>query len=89
MSVSDINYTNHFLGNVCKAWCSLTFHNPINNFGNQVLWNNSFIRMNGKPVVLNKLVGKCLINVRDLFHKDGTALCFRCTFNLSNIPFTI
>ena len=45
---NDISLDNIFLMDVCKAWSSYSYRNPTNNFKNEVIWNNSSIKIDGK-----------------------------------------
>ena len=83
---------NEFIFNVLFAWCSASFSEPLCDYGNQLLWNNSHIRINKTPVFIKFLYDKGVKYVRNIFHEDGSPLsiaAFKTNFNLVNFPFTI
>ncbi|PIK36905.1 pol-like protein [Apostichopus japonicus] len=88
----DISIPNNFVSQIIKAWCEISFNNPTDNYGNQFLWNNSYIRINNQIVFYKFLYEANVKYVRDLYGENGRPLTFhffRTKFNLPMFPFTI
>ena len=82
---------NVFIQQVVSAWCKSSFYVPTNNYGNQILWNNSHIRVADRTVFYPNLYDNGVKYVRDLFDEDGNSLSFeslKAKFNLAAFPFT-
>ena len=52
----DINNT--FLIDVLYSWCTLNFDKNPENIGTQLIWNNSFIKHQLKPIILLEWINK-------------------------------
>ncbi len=63
---------NSFWIDVLKAWCDYNHKNPIDKYSiqQQVIWYNSFIRVNGKPCFYKKWLEKGVCRIKDLM-KNG------------------
>ena len=49
----DIYIRNTFISNVCKAWLGLSYKTANENYMNEILWNNSSIKINNSIVCYN------------------------------------
>lgn len=89
----DIKSVNNmFIRQVCLAWSCLNFHTPVSNYGNQVLWNNHFIKVDGKIVYNDKLHKAGVLYVKDLFDENDSLISyveFCNTFSITQYPFTL
>lgn len=89
---NDVNsIRNSFIRQIVYAWCDISFSTPTENFGNQVIWNNSHIRIDNKIVMNHILMDRNVIYVSDLFdehNKPLTFVRFKQVFN-ADIPFTL
>lgn len=95
----DCNFTsgdlscikNIFIRNVCNAWGAMNFHCPQDNFGTQILWNNSHIKVNKAIIFYEKLFEAGVIYVRDVFRNNNSPLTFQSfcdQFHVNRFPFT-
>ena len=91
--VTDLTHIpNVFITNVCHAWSSFNFLPVTNNFTSQIIWNNSYIRVNDKIVYYSRLFGKNVQYVNDFFDDTGRPLSFQefnTKFNIVSLPFTL
>ena len=84
--------SNHFIYQIVSAWCKLSYNEPVNNIGNQIIWNNSRIRIDSNIIFMPKLYQAGVRFVSDLFDLAGSPLqfnAFKAKFHLDNFPFTI
>ncbi|KAJ8044592.1 LINE-1 retrotransposable element ORF2 protein [Holothuria leucospilota] len=44
------NIRNTFVREIAQSWCNISYVSPKDNYGSQILWNNSDIRMNGEVI---------------------------------------
>ena len=82
---------NVFIKEVVQAWCNISYSCPKDNYGMQILWNNSNIRINGNVVFHEDLIAKNVLHVKNLFDREGKPLsfdCFKEKFNVENLHFT-
>ena len=71
-------YKDHFWRDVLEAWSMLTYHNPknIRQIQQQVIWGNSIIRMDGKPVFNCRAIRNGLLCFKQLLNEDLTFKSF-------------
>lgn len=68
---SDItDVSNTFIRQICNAWGMLQFSNPAETYGDQIHWNNNFIKIDGCITYDKKLHMAGVIYVRDLFKEN-------------------
>lgn len=41
----------HFISDVCSAWLKFSFRNPVENYGNEIIRNNTLIGINNEIVL--------------------------------------
>ena len=85
-----MSISNTFIRNVVHAWCDASFVEPQGNFSDQILWNNSSIKLNSKVVFNDQLFNLGLVYLRDIFDQNGRPLVwesFRNTFPAPGITF--
>lgn len=89
----EVNYLrNSFLREVVQAWCEISYVPPKENYGIQIVWNTSDIRINGKVVFYKFLFDKNVKYVKDFFDGQGNPLSFenfKRKFNVTSLPFTL
>ena len=87
----DINVSNTFINEVCGAWSDFNFR-PPEQFANQYVINNSYIKINNDIFYSSILRSKKAYTVKDFFDSNGKALtytAFKTKFNITNnFPFT-
>ncbi|KAJ8023150.1 hypothetical protein HOLleu_38251 [Holothuria leucospilota] len=89
--IDIIDVSNIFIRQICNAWGKLQFSNPAETYGDQVLWNNNFIKIDGCITYDKKLHMAGVIYVRDLFKDNNVNLSFveLCNnYGIKNYPFT-
>lgn len=77
---------------IVYAWCDISFTIPSENFGNQIIWNNSHIHINDNLVMYHQLFDKKVIYICDIFDHDGIPLTFqrfKLNFHINYFPFTL
>ena len=69
---------NSFWRDVLKAWCEYNYKNPIDKYSvqHQVIWDNSFIRINAKPCFYKKWLEKGVCKIKDLMKNGDSFLSF-------------
>ena len=83
---------NSFCKQVCEAWATFNSYSPTENFGNEIVFNNSYINIGGNCIFYKSLVDNDAIFVRSFFNIDGFALSyetFKTLFDITNFPFTL
>ena len=74
---SLINDLPSFYKNLVKTWLSTNrtlTHEQVNNWGDQVIWNNICITSNGKVLHYTEWINKGIVFVSDMYDKDGNFL---------------
>lgn len=77
---------------MCAAWCDATLTIPNSNFGEQIIWTNSLIKVNNVTIYYRRFHQAGVIYVKDLFNEDGTIVNydqFMDKFELNQFPFTL
>lgn len=77
---------------MCAAWCDATFTIPNTNFGEQIIWNNSLIKINNVTIYYKRFHQAGVIHVKDLFNDDGTTVSYdqlMDKFELNQFLFTL
>ena len=72
--------------------CGATFTTPNCNFGDQIIWNNSFIKVDNTTIYYQRFHRAGITHVNDLFNENGTPVNynqFMYKFNLARFPFTL
>lgn len=88
----DLIVHNQFISNVCQAWSNYTFYTPTDNLLNEIIWNNSYVKINNKIVYYNFMDIKGIRLVRDVLNDDLSLMAFddfKMKFSLAYCPFTI
>ena len=89
---TDVNFIkNTFLRQVVQAWCEVTFATCEINFGNEYIWNNSNVKVDGKTLLYSNLYDKGVMKIIDLFDANNVPLDylgFIRKYNVLNFPFT-
>ena len=68
------------------AWASVHFTDSIqNNYSSQILWLNSHIRINKKPVLWKEWINKGLLYVNQILDEEGKLLPFDVVKNQFNL----
>ena len=89
--VAKVFSPKNFWTDVLSVWCELNFDTPItvNEIKNQVLWYNSNIRIQGKPVMYRAMYEKGIIYVKDLLSVNNTFVSISdLQRKYGNFPFT-
>ena len=80
----------NFISQVIEAWCEVSYTSPLENFGHQVIWNNSHIKVNGNVVFYECLYKKGILMVKDLFdhnHRPYNFATFIQVYDLQGFSF--
>ena len=89
----DIQTINNvFIRQVLEAWSDVVFTNPSDNYGSQIIWNNSYIRVNNDIVMYKNLFQKNVTYVSDFFDDNNLPLTmdrFKQLFKIEAFPFTL
>lgn len=83
---------NIFVKQVLSVWVEASYHSPMDNFGNQVIWNNHHITIKNKILFYDFMYDNGVKFVSDLFDNMGNPLSFdsfKQKFNLNAFPFTL
>ena len=95
-SSSDINThfsKTPFLNDIRLAWNSLTDKTVIYNYGNEILWNNSNIRVGDKTVLFKNWQQSGIKYLKDIFDHDRqnsyTFAAMKEKYNLPSTDFLI
>ena len=66
---------NSFWGQTIMAWCEINFHTPKskNDILHQILWRNSFIKINKQTVIWKSWIEQGIMFVSDIMDTDGSA----------------
>ncbi len=69
---------NSFWRDVLKAWCDYNYKDPMDKYSiqHQVIWYNSFIRINAKPCFYKKWLEKGVCKIKDLMKNGDSFLSF-------------
>ena len=87
LKLLDLKNLPAFDKNVLAVWQELNSKDSINVKENQheILWNNRFIRINGKSIKYKTWVKRGILKVCDLLDIQGRFLCledFKCKFGV-------
>ena len=88
----DIKTSNTFINHVCSAWSYYNYKNSNMNVLNEIIWNNSAIKINNKIVYYKFMYQKGVLRVKELFDGNLEPLdfdSFRRKHLLRIFPFTI
>ena len=68
-----------FWKNVVELWTEINFNDPISpaQVKEQIIWNNSNIRINGKPFFLKKWVDNGILKIKDILSDNNNFLSFK------------
>ena len=91
LNLLNLNNLPPFYKNILKVWQELNFKEPLNanEFKQEFLWNNRFIKTNGKTIYYKTWVNKDILKISDLLDNHDQILSFesfkrkfsvRCTF---------
>ena len=85
-NLSDDDFIDHFCASnvnsfwkdALQIWCKRNCRRPLNNneISNQILWCNTFIRVQNKPVLYYKWFESGCVYLKDLLNIDGHFLSF-------------
>jgi exonuclease III len=70
------NITNPFIREVVMAWSKYNFYNPsnIHQIRNQIIWFNSHVRINNKPIYISELNDNNIAYIHQFFNETGDIL---------------
>ena len=81
---------NLFIDQVCSAWAECSFCNPVDNPSNENIWNNTFVKINGRTVFYKQVYDRGIIKIRQLFDDTGHPLSYHTLINkydIARFPF--
>ena len=87
----DLIVSNRFISDVCAAWSKYSFRNPVENYENEIIWNNSMIRIDNEIVFYDYMYAKGVLRVKDLYDNNQRPLSFgsfKEKYSLGAFPFT-
>lgn len=73
---ADIKISNSFIEDVCNAWTDFIFCPPANNYGNQFILNNFYVKIDHNVVYSEMLRRKNAYCVRSFFDENGNLLSY-------------
>lgn len=88
----DFHTTNNFIDQICDAWAEYNYSVPEREFSNQIVLNNSQIRVDNRILYNDTLKMHNAYLVSDFFAEDGAILSnreFVSRFNIEALPFTL
>ena len=91
-NTSDILVKNSFIKDICTAWSSYAFKTPANNFQQEIIWNNSFIKIDKKVIFYKFMYQKGVMYINDLFdefNRPFTIEHFKFKYSINVCPFTL
>jgi len=70
------NMTNPFISEVKMAWSKYNFYNPSNiqQICNQLIWFNSHVRINNKPIYISEFNDNNIVYIHQLFNEISEIL---------------
>ena len=73
------NVHSKFWSDVLETWVQLNFSDPISGdqVCNEVIWNNSNIRVDGKPIYLSHWVKKGIVRIKDLMDTGDSLFSYQ------------
>lgn len=91
LKMLNLNNLPPFYKNILERWQELNSKKPlnVNEFKQEIIWNNRFIKTNGKSMFYKRWVNKGILKIRDLLDNHEQFLSFenfkrkfsvRCTF---------
>ena len=91
--VNDIpDFGNPFLMDICKAWSKFSYKTTIGNYGEEIIWNNSKIKIDNEIVFYRFLHAKGVDYIHNFFDEYGVPRHYKDfieKYNTGNFPFTI
>lgn len=82
---------NTFIKQICTAWGVANFTIPTSNFGDQIIWNNSLIRIDNTTIYDRRFHLAGVTYVKDLLNEEGSFfnyVQFIRKYNIPSFPFT-
>ena len=82
---------NIFVKQVCEAWSSYAYYTPDKSFGDQIIFNNSFVKINSSIFYIDSLRSADVYLVKHFFDADGNVLQYNdfiFKYHIDNLPFT-
>ena len=78
-------YPRGFWSDVMYAWSKFNYTERVNNPMEQVIWNNSHIRIGGRPIFWKPQISRGLIYIKDLLSQNHwkSAICMNQSFGLT------
>ena len=90
-AVDRIQLNNIFFKEILKAWCSENWKNTICSYGNEILWNNTFVKANDNTLFYTDWCNKGIMYFKDIINEtDKTVESFgklKERYSLSNNDF--
>ena len=76
---------NVFIAEILNAWCTITYEPPLNNFKDQILWNNSAIIIGQNTVFKRSWYEKGIKNISDILDDDDKFISLNVLKNKYNL----
>ena len=76
--IKDVIVRNTLIHHVCSAWSSYNFRNPDKNFKNEIIWNNSLIKVDNNIIFYNFMYERGVERVGDFLDDKN------CLLSVSN-----
>jgi hypothetical protein len=76
--VKKLNIKSSFWQDVLKAWAEIKYHEPVSvsEIANQIIWNNSNIKINGSTLFYQTWLDKDILKVKDICNINGAILTY-------------
>ena len=90
LSTDVNNISNVFIRDVCQAWAHYNYNIPDGDYGNQLILNNSFIRIDNRIIYNDKLFKADAYCVKKLFKEDGCIMQYQdfiITYNIEHFSY--
>ena len=90
--IKDIIVRNTFINDVCSAWSAYNFRKPDKNFKNEIIWNNSLIKVDNNIIFYSFMYERGVERISDFLDDKNCLLSlsnFKQKFSLQSLPFII
>ena len=87
----DIIIDNSFIRHVCDAWAEFNFRVPDEDYGDQIVLNNSLVKIDNKVIFFEELLSKNAYHVKNFFIDNQRVRSYEDfveKYNIKKFPFT-
>lgn len=88
-STRDISIPNELINDICTSWSHDAFYSPLDDLKNQIIRNNSFIKVIKKIVFYRNMYENGIAYVKDLYHVQNNLLSIDRIFSIHNVLLSV